>query len=74
MNDGAIGTNQLANLAVTGDKIANNTIPVSKLTGAGANFWDGNGTNVWRTGGNVGSERPHRRQVPSWMSLVVTPC
>lgn len=51
---GAIGTNQLANLAVTGDKIANNTISVAKLTGAGANFWDGNGTNVWRTGGNVG--------------------
>ena len=54
VNDGAIGTNQLANLAVTGDKIANNTIPVAKLTGAGANFWDGNGTSVWRTGGNVG--------------------
>lgn len=52
--DGAIGTNQLANLAVTGDKIADNTIPVAKLTGAGANFWDGNGTNVWRTGGRVG--------------------
>jgi hypothetical protein len=52
--DAAIGTTQLANLAVTGDKIMDNTIPVSKLTGAGANFWDGNGTDVWRPAGKVG--------------------
>lgn len=54
VTDGAIGTPQLADLAVTGDKIADNTIPVAKLTGAGANFWDGNGTSVWRPNGNVG--------------------
>ena len=52
--DAAIGTTQLADQAVTGDKIMDNTIPVSKLTGAGANFWDGNGTSIWRTTGNVG--------------------
>lgn len=52
--NGAIGTAQLANLAVTGAKIADGTIPVSKLTGAGASFWDGNGTDVWRPAGNVG--------------------
>jgi hypothetical protein len=52
--DAAIGTTQLADLAVTGDKIMDNTIPVSKLTGAGANFWDGNGTDVWRPTGKVG--------------------
>ena len=52
--DGAIGTAQLADLQITGAKIADNTIPVSKLTGAGANFWDGNATDVWRPAGNVG--------------------
>ena len=54
MVNGAIGNAQLAPLAITGDKIADGTIPVSKLTGAGASFWDGNGTDVWRATGNVG--------------------
>ena len=52
--NGAIGTAQLGPLAVTGANIADNTITVAKLTGAGANFWDGNGTDIYRASGKVG--------------------
>ena len=49
-----ITTAKIGDGQITGNKIQDGSIPVSKLTGAGASFWDGNGTSVWRPTGNVG--------------------